>query len=206
MKLEFIKPAKRRGRPRIFDRDQALEHAMQIFWRQGYEATSLSDLTTAMGINPPSLYAAFGDKERLFLEAIERYQNGLGNSASIIAKAPTARDAVKQLLEASAQELTRTDQHPPGCMVVTSTINVSNGSVHLQTALSRQRQASEIRIKNKIKRDIKNGKLSPNTNAAALAKFYMLVVQGMTIQARDGATPQELLTVAILAMHAWPST
>ena len=96
---------------------------MELFWRQGYESTSISDLTSAMGITAPSLYAAFGDKERLYLEAVERYKSGLGDSGSILAGEATARGAIERLLEASAIELTNTKDHPPGCMVVASAID-----------------------------------------------------------------------------------
>src|ERR1700688_3019529 len=198
------KPRKARGRPRAFDRDAALHRAMELFWRQGYESTSISDLTSAMKITAPSLYAAFGDKERLYLEAVERYKSGLGDSGSILAGEATARGAIKRLLEGSAIELTNTRDHPPGCMVVASAINGSPESAHLQAALRGCRVEAEARIRAKIKRGVKDGELPPGTDAAALAKFYMTVMQGMTIQARDGATQKELLAVARAAMLQWP--
>ena len=177
---------------------------MELFWRQGYESTSISDLTSAMGITAPSLYAAFGDKERLYLEAVERYKSGLGDSGSILAGEATARGAIKRLLEASAIELTNTKDHPPGCMVVASAKNGSPESAHLQAALRSCRVEAEARIRAKIKRGIKDGELTPRTDAAALGKFYMTVMQGMTIQARDGATQKDLLAVARAAMLQWP--
>ena len=176
---------------------------MEVFWRQGYEATSINDLTAAMGINPPSLYAAFGDKERLFLEAVDRYLCGPGDAAKALEGAPTARAAVERLLTEAAAELTRPD-HPPGCMVVTSAMNCSAGSAHLHAALSERRAASEARIKAAIDRGLKRRELPAGTNAAALAKFYMTVLEGMTIQARDGATREQLLAVAESALCAWP--
>ena len=177
---------------------------MEFFWRQGYESTSISDLTSAMGITAPSLYAAFGNKERLYLEAVERYRTGLGDSGSILAGEATARGAIERLLEASAIELTNTKDHPPGCMVVASAINGSPQSEHLQAALRDCRLEAEARIAAKIKRGVRDGELPPGTNAAALGKFYMTVMQGMTIQARDGATQKELLAVARAAMLQWP--
>ena len=177
---------------------------MELFWRQGYESTSISDLTSAMEITAPSLYAAFGDKERLYLEAVERYKSGLGDSGSILAGEATAQGAIERLLEASAIELTNTKDHPPGCMVVASAINGSPQSAHLQAALRACRLEAEARITAKIKRGIRDGELPPRTNAAALGKFYMTVMQGMTIQARDGATQKELLAVARAAMLQWP--
>jgi AcrR family transcriptional regulator len=177
---------------------------MELFWRQGYESTSISDLTSAMGITAPSLYAAFGDKERLYLEAVERYKSDLGNSGRILAGEATARGAVERLLEASAIELTNTKDHPPGCMVVASAINGSPQSAHLQDALRGCRLEAEARITAKIKRGVRDGELPLRTNAAALGKFYMTVMQGMTIQARDGATQKDLLAVARAAMLHWP--
>jgi AcrR family transcriptional regulator len=195
---------KRRGRPRSFDREAALERAMEVFWRQGYEATSIAELTAAMGINPPSLYAAFGDKERLFLEAVERYRCGVGDPSPAVEKAPTARAAVERLLEGSAEELTRAT-HPPGCMLVTAAMNCSSASAHLQRALAEHRAASEARIKALVERGVAEGDLPEATDVAALARFFMTVIAGMTIQARDGATREELLAVAEAAMRAWPS-
>jgi AcrR family transcriptional regulator len=130
-----IRSTKARGRPRAFDRDAALQRAMELFWRQGYESTSINDLTSALEITAPSLYAAFGDKERLYLEAVERYKADLGNSGRILAGEATAHGAIERLLEASAIELTNTKDHPPGCMVVASAINGSPESAHLQAAL-----------------------------------------------------------------------
>src|ERR1700693_3820151 len=198
------RPRKARGRPRAFDRDAALHRAMELFWRQGYESTSISDLTSAMEITAPSLYAAFGDKERLYLEAVELYKSDLGNSGRILAGEVTARGAIERLLEASAIELTNTKDHPPGWMVCPAAINGSPESAHLQAALRGCRVEAEARIRAKIKRGVKDGELPPRTDAAALAKFYMTVMQGMTIQARDGATQKELLAVARAAMLQWP--
>jgi len=143
----------------------------------------MSDLASAMGITAPSLYAAFGDKERLYLEAVELYKSDLGNSGRILAGEATARGAVERLLKASAIELTNTKDHPPGCMVVASAINGSPQSGHLQAALRGCRLEAEARITAKIRRGVRDGELPSRTNAAALGKFYMTVMQGMTIQA-----------------------
>ncbi|HQR38143.1 MAG TPA: TetR/AcrR family transcriptional regulator [Blastocatellia bacterium] len=203
MKTSTAKVVRPRGRPRSFDRDAALEHAMQLFWRHGYEATSISELTAAMGITPPSLYAAFGDKERLFLEAIERYTAGPGNSVAMLAGASSARGAIEGLLTGACDELTNPG-HPPGCMVVTAATNCSESSAHLQSALAKMRAANEARIRTTIERGVAEGELPQGTDSAALAKFFMTVLQGMTIQARDGAARDALLTVAHAAMNAWP--
>jgi AcrR family transcriptional regulator len=196
---------KGRGRPRSFDRDAALERAMQLFWRQGYEATSLHDLTAAMGINPPSLYAAFGDKEHLFMEAVERYTCGPGGGTSrILEEEPTARGAIARLLKEIAIEMTRSC-HPPGCMVVKTAATCSAVSARAQAALADRRTVGRAKIKARIERGIRDGELAHDTNTGALANFYMTVIQGMSIQAIDGATRKSLLATGAAAMRAWPT-
>jgi AcrR family transcriptional regulator len=195
-------PAKPRGRPRSFDREQALERAMQVFWKQGYEATSIHDLTRAMGINPPSLYAAFGDKERLFMEAVERYQRECGPAVGcILDGAPTARGAIERLLMESAGQMAHSGD-PRGCMLITSATNCSAASV--QSALAGRREEQKGALKARIDRGVREGELPRGTDTAALADFYTMVLQGMAIRARDGATRKSLLAAAEAAMRAWP--
>jgi AcrR family transcriptional regulator len=197
--------AKPRGRPLSFDRDAALENAMHVFWEHGYEAASVSDLTQAMGITPPSLYAAFGDKEKLFLEAIERYACGAGSgSEKALDREPTARGAIERMLEEAAVELTR-PSHPSGCMVVMSTMNCSEGSAHVQAALAERRADFEVSIRERIELGIRDGELPADTPSASLASFYATVFQGMSVQARDGATRATLRATAQAAMRAWPA-
>jgi AcrR family transcriptional regulator len=205
MKREADRPAKARGRPRSFDRDEALERAMELFWRQGYEATSLADLTAAMGINPPSLYAAFGDKEHLFLAAVERYENlGRGPGAGcILEDEPTARGAIERILKETAIELSKPSQ-PKGCMLITAATNCSAESAHVQRALAERRTAQKKHLKERIAKGIAGGELARGADAGALADFYATVLTGMSMQARDGATRKTLLATAEAAMRAWP--
>jgi TetR/AcrR family transcriptional regulator, copper-responsive repressor len=204
MKRNGAAPARARGRPRSFDREAALERAMELFWRQGYESTSINDLTKVMDINPPSLYAAFGDKEKLFLEAVERYGCGPGRATdSILCEEPTARCAVQRLLEKAAHEFTARG-HPPGCMMVSAAATCTAASAHLQTALADRRTSSEAGLRARIERGIEEGELPAGTDARALAKFYVTVIQGMSLQARDGASRKSLLATAAAAMRAWP--
>src|SRR5882672_8200277 len=204
MEKNAEKPTRARGRPLSFDRDKALENAMHIFWERGYEAASVSELTAAMGITPPSLYAAFGDKERLFLEAIERYASGPGGGAPrALAEEPTARAAIERLLHEAAEELT-SSCHPAGCMVVTAATNCSVASAHIQAALAKRRASAEAGIRERIEQGIADGELPADTDAAALANFYTTVFQGMAMQARDGASHDSLLATAGTAMRAWP--
>ena len=197
-------PSKTRGRPLSFDRDAALERAMHVFWEHGYEAASVSDLTGAMGITPPSLYTAFGDKERLFLEAIERYALGPGGVGTrAMAEEPTARGAIQRLLFDAAEELTR-PCHPKGCMVVMAATNCSVGAERVQEALAKRRSAAEAGIEARIQRGIDQGELPADTDALALANFYAIVYRGMSMQAKDGATHKSLLATATMAMRSWP--
>jgi AcrR family transcriptional regulator len=198
------KPAARkpRGRPRSFDRGQALAAAIEVFWSKGYEAASISDLTAAMGINPPSLYSAFGDKEHLFLEAIESYQKARGDSCQYCEE-PTARIAIERLLTYMATELTDTC-HPRGCMMAMASATASSCSAELQAALAQRRVASRDRLKARIKRGIAEGDVPAGTDAGALADFYSTVMSGMSHLARDGATRKNLLATVEAAMRAWP--
>jgi AcrR family transcriptional regulator len=195
-------PKKGRGRPRSFDREKALAAAMQVFWHKGYEGTSICDLTEAMGINPPSLYSAFGDKEHLFLEAIESYQKARGDSCPY-ADEPTARGAVERLLTYMATDLTETC-HPRGCMMAMAAVTASSSSPELQAALAERRAAGRERMRARIKRGIADGDVPAGTDAAALADFYSTVTTGMSQQAREGASRKSLLATVEAAMRAWP--
>lgn len=196
---------KTRGRPLSFDREKALEQAMHVFWERGYEAASIADLTQAMGITPPSLYTAFGDKEKLFLEAIERYALGPGSAGPrALREEPTARRAIERWLRESAEELTRSC-HPKGCMVVMAATNCSVAAEHVQTALTRRRAAAIADIHRRIQSGIDTGELPPDTNAEALGNFYSTIYQGMSMQAKDGASRASLMATVDTAMRAWPA-
>jgi AcrR family transcriptional regulator len=197
-------PAKPRGRPLSFDREAALEKAMHVFWERGYEAASIADLTSAMGITPPSLYTAFGDKERLFLEALECYGKGPNSySRRALDEEPTAQRALQRLLEEAARELTQ-PCHPLGCMMVMATTNCSVAAEHVQEALARRRALGVSLLQARIQRDIDSGELPADTDAQSLATFYATVYQGMSMQAKDGASQASLLATVEAAMRAWP--
>lgn len=191
------------GRPLSFDRDAALHQAMLLFWRHGYEATSISDLTGAMGITPPSLYTAFGDKKQLFLEAVQRYLSGPVTSESIIAEAPTARDAAAGLLQAAARGFTGTDT-PSGCLLASSAISCSPAAADVQHALRDIRHGIQDKLRKKIELENRRRRGSTRVDAAAMASYVMALIQGMSTLARDGATRKTLMTLATAAMRAWP--
>jgi len=188
-----------RGRPRTFDRERALQRATEVFWRKGFEGASLSELTSAMGINPPSLYAAFGDKETLYLEALAHYVNGAASRDVLLDEAPTARAAVEALLLRGATALPEIGL---GCMMVTSAVNTSSAKV--RKTLASCRASAEATLRKRIERGISEGELPAGTDAAGLAKFYETLSQGMSTQIADGASPRVLRGVIANAMRAWP--
>ncbi|HEY4318420.1 MAG TPA: TetR/AcrR family transcriptional regulator [Herbaspirillum sp.] len=198
-------PRKKPGRPLSFDRELALEQAMLVFWQYGYDTTSLNDLTAAMGITPPSLYGAFGDKEKLFLEAVQRYtEKHEEKTARCLEQAPTAREAVHALLKSVAIEHT-CPQHPPGCMMDTVVTNCTAESAHLQAMLAEMKERKIARFTARIQRGIDEGELPPGTSAQALSGFYCTVLNGMTPLARDHASCEQLQSVVAMAMNAWPT-
>ena len=192
-----------RGRPRSFDRSAALARAMEVFWTKGYEGASISDLTEAMGIGSPSLYAAFGSKEALFREAIDLYGRTEGPAIwDAVENAPDARSAVAGFLTATAHSFSRPGK-PRGCMVVLSQLNPTEASASVCAALRENRAQGQSGLERRLRRAVEVGELAPGTDVAALAAFYLTVQQGMSIQARDGASEETLLAVAKGAMAAW---
>ena len=194
-----------RGRPRSFDREAALDAAMRLFWEHGYEATSLAQLTAAIGVSAPSLYAAFGDKEALFLQAVDRYiARGGDQTQALMGDAKTARDAVARVLAESAVRLTD-PRYPRGCMVVLSAISVSEEAKRVQSELARCRASWEKEMKKRIERGIADGDVPRDANPAALASFYMAVLQGMSLHAKDGASRERLKQIGEAALLAFPA-
>ncbi|WP_428486428.1 TetR/AcrR family transcriptional regulator [Rhodopila sp.] len=196
-------PRRKTGRPLSFDRDAALEQAMLTFWRHGYETTSIVDLTTAMGVTAPSLYTAFGDKKRLFLEAAHRYAGDPEAMAQAIDGAPTAYNAARELLTAAATAYTG-DATPKGCLLASATASGSAASADVQSAIADIRSSIDGRLRARIDRDIAAGVLPPKTNAAALAGLVMTVTQGMSALARDGTPRAALLAIVEVALQGWP--
>jgi len=190
-----------KGRPRSFDRDEALRRATEVFWERGYETASIAELTAAMGIRPPSLYAAFGDKRALFDEVIAGYQAVNGPVTVEAFAAPTAREGMERLLHLLADDYTD-PSHPPGCLVISAAVNVADHGV--RDGLRAARDASKAAIAERIAVDVRAGLLPGDVNPGELATFYAAVVQGMSTQACDGATRAELHAIATAAMRAWP--
>lgn len=179
------------GRPRSFDRDAALAAAVEQFWRQGYEGTSIATLTSAMGVSPPSLYAAFGDKQRLFEEASAEYFRRTCEGLDQAVAEPTAREAVARILRDTARAHTSAS-NPPGCLMLTDPL------------LTAQRQELQRRIADRLDRGVKEGDLPPDTLIVPLALFLVAVLRGMSGCARDGGTLEDLQAIAETAMTAFP--
>lgn len=201
-------PARTRGRPRAFDREAALARAMRLFWRKGYEATSISDLTEVMGIGSPSLYAAFGSKEALYLEALRHY--GENYEALVWAgfrAAPTARAAVAAYLLDSAAALTdpcgeSRGEDPRGCMVTLSSV-CPGSHPELGRRLLSERAVTLERLEERLGQAVAEGELPAATDIRALARFVQSVQNGMSLLARDGAARAELEGAARIALLAW---
>lgn len=192
-----------RGRPRNFDREKALIAAMRLFWQKGYTATSMADLYQAMGINSPSLYAAYGSKEDLYHEVINYYVQQMAPRIwSVLESTDSAYAGVAGWLNCSAELLTSQD-FPSGCMVTLSTV-ASEGNEKLGACVMRCRLEGQQKLAERLKRAVAEGELPEETDTGALAQMYISLQQGMSLQARDGASREDLRKVARLAMNLWP--
>jgi AcrR family transcriptional regulator len=191
------------GRPRAFDADRALDRALAIFWRNGYEGASLPALTKAMGINRPSLYAAFGNKETLFRKAVERYERGpAGYTYKAISK-PTARAVVEALLAGIVALLT-TPKNPGGCLMVQGALASGKNANHVRQDLASRRAAGVSAIRRRFQRAIDEGDLPATADAQGLARFVATVMHGLAVQAASGASRKELLRVKDMFLRMWP--
>ena len=197
-------PAKQRGRPRAFDRDQALESALRLFWTRGYEATSISELTQAMDITPPSLYAAFGDKKRLFLEAVERYERETSCFAKkALTNERTAELAIRRLLLDAAESFTD-PKNPKGCLIALGATNCAIESTDIFEALAERRRTAENTVRARIAAGQKAGELSDNADVDALTGMVTATLYGLAIKARDGAPRARLGRIVAQLMMMWP--
>lgn len=191
------------GRPRAFDTEKALENALAVFWQKGYEGASLSDLTSAMGINKPSLYSAFGNKEQLFLKAIDLYEKRPCNFYYPALEKPTAFEVAECMLRGAANSLADTS-HPQGCIVVQGALSCSEAGTSVKQALIAKRLSAEQELSERFSRAQAQGDLPASADPTALAKFLGTVMQGMAIQATSGASEEQLMQVAELSLLAFP--
>ncbi|MFM0348204.1 MULTISPECIES: TetR/AcrR family transcriptional regulator [Paraburkholderia] len=195
-----------RGRPRSFDRNVALVRATRLFWERGYEATSLADLTAAMGINSPSLYAAFGSKEALYSEVVELYVDAEAKSnRAVLEAASTAKEAIEGLLRRAAGRIARKGE-PTGCLIMLGAINCAPENSHISEHLTAQRQLAERAIRERIERGVADGDVGSLADINALSSFYVSILKGLSVSARDGMKQAELEKVVTCAMAAWDAS
>jgi AcrR family transcriptional regulator len=192
------------GRPRSFDSDTALSRALEVFWRQGYEGTGISDLTKAMGIkNAPSLYNAFGNKEQLFRRVLDYYADGPARYIREAFERPTAREAVEALLHGAADATTDPD-HPRGCITVQGALACSPGAEAARGELTARRAAGEAGLRKRLQDASDSGELPEGTDPQALGRYFATIYQGIAVQAAGGATREQLHQIVDVAMTVWP--
>lgn len=192
-----------RGRPREFDIDRALDAALLVFWRHGYEGATLAALTAAMGINAPSLYATFGGKEKLFQKALERYLHGPASYLPEALTQPTARQVIKKLFR-GAIDMVMDPRHPDGCMLVHGALACGPMAEPIRNELNGRRAAAETAIQRRFERAIAERDLPATAEPAQLARFVITLLWGLSVQAAGGATRAQLQEVADLALRCWP--
>ncbi|MET8829240.1 TetR/AcrR family transcriptional regulator [Streptomyces sp. NPDC004610] len=191
------------GRPRGYDPERALDAAMLTFWTQGYEGTALSDLTAAMGMSAPSVYAAFGDKETLFRKAVERYMAGPGSYLGAALEQPTAEALAHTFLHGAVEAVAGEDT-PPGCLVVQGALVVNPRSASVRAYLTGLREDGVTVLADRLDSFPGTAGLPPGTDSRALARLLVSVVQGLAVQAASGVPREALHTVADQLLACWP--
>ena len=193
-----------RGRPREFDTEKALDAALLLFWRHGYEGTSLAALTQAMGINVPSLYAAFGNKEELFKKVLDRYIQRPASYLPNSLKEPTARAVVEKLFR-GAIDMVMSPRHPDGCLLVQGALASGPLGESVTQELSRRRAGAEAALRGRFERALAESDLPSDADPAGLARYIITVLWGMSVQASGGATRAQLRETGDMALRAWPA-
>lgn len=190
------------GRPRGFCIDSALDRALRVFWEKGYDGTSISDLTEAMGINRPSLYAAYGNKEELFMKAIDRYTEIYGAFVCEALQKPTAREVVEALLGSAACEMANPDR-PKGCLGIQGALSCSSEAQVVKNELIKRRGLLQEALADRFRRAIDQGDLPPGSDAVALAAYVATVMNGLSVQATNGASRDELKQIVDVAIQSF---
>jgi AcrR family transcriptional regulator len=192
------------GRPREFNTEEALDHALKVFWAKGYEGASLPDLTEAMGINRPSLYAAFGNKEELFRKALDRYTEEAKKKRDEILSEPKVRVAMEKMLYGIADG-SACPKSPRGCLLVQGALSCGDAAQSVKMELAQRRAQGEAAIRRRFEKALAEGDLPSSASAADLARFITTVMQGMAVQSASGASAEDLRAVAFWALKAIPS-
>lgn len=203
MKKQTKRP---RGRPKVYERDEALATAMRLFWAHGYEGVSVADLSEALGVTPPTLYAAFGNKEQLFREALDLYvATETGFIRQAIAEEPTAFACISRILRECARRY-GSNSSPAGCLVGSGVLRCADTHKSVASVLSKRRNATRDLFAVRLKGAVKSAEISRSTDPDALAGFYAAVLQGMSVQAIDGASVKDLMAIAETAITLWPAS
>jgi AcrR family transcriptional regulator len=190
------------GRPREFDTAKALDEAMEVFWRHGYEGATIAELTDAMKINPPSLYAAFGSKEGLLKAALDRYSEKREEFMREVLDMPTAWDVVERMLLRIADTQTDPD-NPPGCLLVAGGLACGAGAENVPFELASRRARTENQLRERFVRAKEEGDLAPDADPAALARYLSAVIAGMGVLASSGASRDDLRQIALVSLRAF---
>ncbi|PKH07029.1 TetR/AcrR family transcriptional regulator [Moritella sp. Urea-trap-13] len=191
------------GRPKGFDIDDVLTKALAVFWAKGYEGTSLTDLTQAMGINKPSLYSTFGNKEELFLKVVDLYEQRPCGYFTPALEEATGKAVITAMLNGAAKSLSDRS-NPQGCMIIQSALTGSDASESVKQALIERRCNHQNALKMRLEAAQQQGDLSTKYSAESLAHYLATIIQGMTIQATNGISPAELQRIADLALSHFP--
>lgn len=192
-----------RGRPRDFDADEALEKAMRVFWCRGFEGATLEDLTGAMGISRPSMYAAFGNKEEIFRKAMERYAAGPGSHMVKAIQEATARGVVEKFWRGTVEMLSN-PKNPTGCLAMRCSLDGGKESEKAREEVKKLRIAGEGALRKRFERARKEEDLPARVTAEDLMNFALTINHGMAVQAAGGAGRKQLLRVVEMALAAWP--
>jgi AcrR family transcriptional regulator len=193
-----------RGRPRTFDREQALKSAIDVFWARGYDGATLEELQAAMGgIAPPSFYAAFGSKDQLFREAVTHYHKEMsGRFLGALATAPTAKEGIEGLLRAAVDTFAG-GEGPRGCLIMLGALNCTRANKGAHDYLLELRQQGPDAIRQRLTRGVADGDVPAGAPVSDLVSFYTTVLQGLAIRAHDHASRQALTAAVDAAMGAW---
>ncbi len=190
----------KKGRPISFDKDAALEAAMLLFWERGFEGTSMADLTQAMGLNPSSIYAVFGDKHALFSLAVKRYIDGRAQYATKALREPTLEKVVRALFDSTVAFLT-TPGHPPTCMTLAGAVGCSVDAAPARDIMTEMRKQNEVAMKERFLRARKSGELSKDINVDDYTRYLSSILAGLSIQAANGSTKAELKRTSQMALR-----
>jgi AcrR family transcriptional regulator len=201
--MEFALNRVCKGRPREFDLDEALSAALRVFWAKGYEGASLTDLTEAMGITRPSLYAAFGNKEALFHKALDLYEREKLAYVAEALEAATSREVAERLLR-GALEMQTSEAEPKGCMRVISSVSCAPENDSIRADLMARRQSSQRALCERIERAKNEGDLPPGTDVDGLCAYMGAIMQGMAVQASSGASKAQLEALVETSLAMWP--